>query len=88
MKTFSIRKKLLMASSIIFLFFVAFVIYEFAFSITGTPTSDKVVFSDAMEWNYQLIYTYHGHDYSVTKNIIPPSFVGWKIETEGWNGPS
>lgn len=66
---------------------VSFVVYKSSFSVSGSPVTDKVVFSGDMAWNDEMIYDYRGYRYSVTENVIPPWFVGRKIAVAGWNGP-
>lgn len=79
------RKIFIAAISIIILFVILF-IYTLTFSITGKPVTEKVVFPDAMAWNYKLVLIYKGYNYSVTDNVIPSSLIDRKLDTLQWNG--
>ena len=79
------RKLLIVAASAAVLFAIIFMIYRFTFSVTGTPVTDKVIYPDAMAWDYVLLYNYKGYDYSVTKNVIPSNLIDKKITYAGWN---
>lgn len=80
-------KIIVIAVLVIIVLVVSLAIYKLTFSVSGSPGTGNVVFSDAMPWNYSLIYDYKDFDYSVTKNVIPSKYVDKKIDTAVWNGP-
>jgi hypothetical protein len=85
MKSLSLKKKLLIAvATLVLLISVFLIIFGLTFSVTGTPASNKVVFTDAMAWNDVLRYDYRGYDYTVTKNVVPPALVGRKLTVAVW----
>lgn len=81
-----IRRKLWIIALIILFLIFTIVMYELTFSFSGEPVGSKVIFPNAMAWDYHLNYTYKGYNYTVTKNIISPSLVGQKIDRQGWMG--
>lgn len=81
-------KVIIIVGSAIIVLAVSLGVYRLNFTVSGSPVTGKVVFPEAMSWNYSLIYNYKDFDYSVTRNVIPSESVGRKIGTAGWNGPA
>lgn len=80
-------KGIIIAASAIAAVAFSFAVHKLTFVVTGSPVTEKIIFPNALPWNYSLIYNYKDYDYSVTRMIIPPDEVDQKIDTAAWNGP-